>query len=464
MGQGTYVWAPSEGEPDVRAVYARCRRPANGHVVACERSYIHLNADRIVAWEYPVGAGGVLCVGAFVALGAPDRLLERHLRAVLANALLGEGIPSALRTGQARHWPPPPPPPGSPRQVLVVPDAPPLDGAFPDFDSPLHTTTHPDSDEPFTLAGRRLLVVGGERSGVREIWAHPWRILQDLHLEVGGETALVRDVEVMPGAVRRHLLGRQRVLSETVTTALDLAVALIEYRQERTGRARNVRAAPAITLRWAVDLRRMWPYPPADRRDVTYAVSPDARSLAVARPGYGGAVTVHASRPVEWRVHPDRRTAALRCELSAVLDEPLRLAVAGDASPDGAAAAVGRRGVTALTGQRRRHEQRLRDLLVRVVSPDDQFDRAFEWAKVRLDGFFIETPELGRSLAAGYAASRAGWGDGRPGYAWFFGRDACWTAFALLAAGDFSGARLVLRFLGRTQDVRGKVIHELTTS
>src|SRR5229473_1803519 len=61
-------------------------------------------------------------------------------------------------------------------------------------------------------------------------------------------------------------------------------------------------------------------------------------------------------------------------------------------------------------------------------------------------------------------STRQAWGDGRPGYAWYFGRDACWTALAALAAGDFSLARLALGHLGDTQDVTGKVIHELTTS
>jgi glycogen debranching enzyme len=87
-----------------------------------------------------------------------------------------------------------------------------------------------------------------------------------------------------------------------------------------------------------------------------------------------------------------------------------------------------------------------------------------EWAKRRLDAFLVDAPGVGRSLVAGYAPSSAGWGDGRPGYAWFFGRDACWSLFGLLASGEFSVARQVLRFLGDRQDVTGKVLHEATTS
>ncbi|ODT02260.1 MAG: hypothetical protein ABS52_14720 [Gemmatimonadetes bacterium SCN 70-22] len=76
----------------------------------------------------------------------------------------------------------------------------------------------------------------------------------------------------------------------------------------------------------------------------------------------------------------------------------------------------------------------------------------------------MEAPGVGRGLAAGYAASRPGWGDSRPGYAWFFGRDACWCGDALLAAGMFDEARIALEFLADTADVTGKVAHEVSTS
>jgi glycogen debranching enzyme len=74
------------------------------------------------------------------------------------------------------------------------------------------------------------------------------------------------------------------------------------------------------------------------------------------------------------------------------------------------------------------------------------------------------TSSLGRSLLAGFANTGEGWNSGRPGYAWFFGRDACWTALAILHYGDFESVKELLRFLGRHQDLSGKILHELTTS
>jgi len=463
MANGTYVWAPRAGEPDARAVYARGKRPANGRVVACERAYIRLDADRVIAWEYAVGAGGVLCIGACVALGAADPRLAPQLRSVLANALTADGVPHATRTLPAAFWPAP----GTRCRRddgLLVPEPPSLDGALPGLESPLATATRALTDEATVLAGRRLLVVGGEQSGVREIWGHPWRLARDWRVEIGGETPLVRDAQIAPTVVQRHLVSRQRIVEETVTTALEHAVGLIEYRDEKIGRARNLRAAPALSVSWTVDLRRMWPYPAGCAGDLRFNLGADGRALVVSHAA--SAVTFAVNRPVQWRTDPVKGAAALRCTLSATLDEPLRLAVIGGAArEDGDAhVALRRRGVTTLAAQRRRHEEQVREYEVRLLSPDPQLNAAVEWAKQRIDGFVVDTPDVGRSLVAGYAASRPGWGDGRPGYAWYFGRDACWTALAALAAGDFSIARLVLRHLGRTADVTGKVIHELTTS
>jgi glycogen debranching enzyme len=99
-----------------------------------------------------------------------------------------------------------------------------------------------------------------------------------------------------------------------------------------------------------------------------------------------------------------------------------------------------------------------------VQSPEPQFDDAWEWAKARLASFMLHVPGVGTGLAAGYAASKPGWGDSRPGYGWFFGRDACWSAEAMLGAGMFREARSALEFLAQTADVTGKVAHEVTTS
>ncbi len=68
-------------------------------------------------------------------------------------------------------------------------------------------------------------------------------------------------------------------------------------------------------------------------------------------------------------------------------------------------------------------------------------------------------PYLGTGLIAGYRTSG---GTQRPGFAWFFGRDALWTSLALDAEGDFGNTRAALEFLSKYQRADGKVPHEIS--
>jgi glycogen debranching enzyme len=104
-----------------------------------------------------------------------------------------------------------------------------------------------------------------------------------------------------------------------------------------------------------------------------------------------------------------------------------------------------------------------------IRTPDLRFNEGYKWAIVGTDHFFVNTTGIGRSLVAGYATTDYGWDgghkvNGRPGYAWYFGRDGAWSSYAVLAYGDFEKVRDVLDQYGRFQDVSGKIYHELTTS
>ncbi|HXH07871.1 MAG TPA: GH116 family glycosyl hydrolase, partial [Vicinamibacterales bacterium] len=96
-----------------------------------------------------------------------------------------------------------------------------------------------------------------------------------------------------------------------------------------------------------------------------------------------------------------------------------------------------------------------------VDTPDDRLDEAFRWAKVGIEKGFVTNPFLGPGLVAGYRTA----GDSeRPGFAWYFGRDALWTALALTAYGDFAGTRAALEFLAKYQRADGKIPHEISQS
>ena len=105
-----------------------------------------------------------------------------------------------------------------------------------------------------------------------------------------------------------------------------------------------------------------------------------------------------------------------------------------------------------------------RDYLDRTVSlklPDAQIETAYDWARVSMLQGVVQNPFLGEGLIAGYNSSG---NDQRPGFGWFFGRDAEWTTLALDAEGEFSTARNAMDFLSKYQRADGKVPHEISQS
>jgi glycogen debranching enzyme len=96
-----------------------------------------------------------------------------------------------------------------------------------------------------------------------------------------------------------------------------------------------------------------------------------------------------------------------------------------------------------------------------VRTPDERLNTAFDWAKVGVDKGFATNPQLGTGLLAGFRTSGE---SERPGFAWFFGRDALWTALAVTSYGDYAAVRTALDFLKKFQRDDGKIPHEISQS
>src|SRR2546427_7316364 len=96
---------------------------------------------------------------------------------------------------------------------------------------------------------------------------------------------------------------------------------------------------------------------------------------------------------------------------------------------------------------------------VRLDLPDSQLQRAYDWSRISVLQGLVTNPFLGTGLIAGYRTSGE---SQRPGFAWFFGRDALWTTLALDAEGDFSTSRTALEFLSTYQRADGKIAHEIS--
>ena len=75
-----------------------------GNVVAVERRGLAPDPGRVLAWEYRIGDGGLLCLGPGP---LPMEATARDDELVLANALVGDAIPHRDRISPAAHWPSP---------------------------------------------------------------------------------------------------------------------------------------------------------------------------------------------------------------------------------------------------------------------------------------------------------------------------------------------------------------------
>ncbi len=286
---------------------------------------------------------------------------------------------------------------------------------WPPSTSPL-LTEFPSRENPvWTLSGRRAEVRGAGHSGVGEIQVRPWRVVRSVRLEVNGAAPVTVSLKVAPDEVVRVLQAGEVQLTERITTALDHP--LIFW---------SIVADGPVTIRlcWITDLAdgdsEGTPLIPLIAEDQSHsdshirvgreALAPRFQVQPVS--GMAG-ITSSIGDSLGFEVRGDR---ILRVILAAGAD---------DGELDRAVDALRRRKLRAFRQDRILHTRRLEDRLVALVSPDPALDRAFGWAKVRLDGMLEGRPQLGRYVP----------------------HDPVRVARAMLAIGDRDLARDVIRSL-----------------
>jgi hypothetical protein len=443
------VLDPTPGEPCAWCCYGARARPAEGRVVAIERIGSRLNPGRVVAWEYLLGRGRVMCLGAFAQFATRTETRRPALAALLENALRCTRDPTAERS----YWPPPGTA-AAPSESLPLPDPPDLDAPLPEPSAdPMALDEPVESDEPFDLSGRRALVTGSTRLGIREIRLHPHRAALDYGVVADGEPALGSRLETAGDVVQRTLASSSRRLVETVFAALEHPVVVLEYRPARRGRESVGRGPAGLELSFTVDLWRGWPFPPGSAGNLVYRRSPNGLAGVVACSAGDGAVALMLSREAGLALSPAGQAGApaVQVALSPPLGHPFRLVLAGGADLDDlerVMRAFARLGLAGLVRQRTQRSATLSSARLVLRAPNEKAGRAAAWALRRLDGLLIDVPRVGRSLSGAFDPARP------PSLA---SREACWAGSALLAAGEHSVVRQVLRFLGDRQDAAGRV-------
>ncbi len=499
--------------------------PAQGQVVGVEKSYITIHSDNKLLVEYTVGAGQMVSVGAFVHL-APKNYRAQALRRFLHDALrylarsdhpekatywvedmcapravaIAASRPVVYKENNAEDRRTHPAASRHPSQegtfqrqqrerenplLRGVPSA-----ARRGVSAILSLTRDEATDAFFDVAGRRCLMMGRERGGIDEVWVHPIRVLRDLEIGLVEENAVrwlcdvPARVEICPEAiVRTYQLGAG-TLTETVTAALDRPGGLIHLHADGAGPLR-------LLLRFRVDLRWMWPFPDDALGALHFGYDDGLNALHVhdhscdfyALFGSDHIPEAHLGGAFAKIEYTDGRLHGTPSELNQVyqafvfiLDETnqhtLHFAIARTDQGRGEAEETFRallRDPSVVYDEAARHYQHLLETKTMVTTPDPALNEGYRWAVVGTERFRATTPGLGTGLMAGYGTASMGWNgghvvSGRPGYAWYFGRDAAWAGLAVCAYGGFEAIRQQLHLFRDFQDESGKILHEMTTS
>jgi hypothetical protein len=421
LGSGAFAWGPQPGEPFVRYAYTGSNWPGKGRVIAVEKSFISMNPNRRLAWEHMIGSGWSLCIGGYVHFAARRSIYQPHLERLIENALLRVAPNGHRARLMGGTWTPVQTGIRADRSVSLPP---PFDaaGALETGDDLMLERRATNAE--YTLAGSRAMLTGREASGHEEVWVHPFRAVSRWSY---GDTDSLDDsaqrqrnnlathYRIEPGVITRRLEFVGGAVEEKTTVAPEEAALLIELAP--------VDGPVRATWNMETDLRLMWPYPAGTARRLSFHSE-------------GGAVGLE-SETGEWlgcRIDPspeklsvtdasDGERSRVRLQAELDLTVPIRILLVGattDEEPptrvdpaEWAPARLAKRGTQRKSGP---HPE----------LDDPELTEAVEWARWRLSTYRVEVPGLGASLVAGYGRSRPDeFGDGRPGYAWFFGRDAC---------------------------------------
>jgi hypothetical protein len=330
--------------------------------------------------------------------------------------------------------------------------------------------------KPFSVTGPRGALLG-QQDGSFEAWIFPWKILSHMRI-----TAQMKDyavpidvneqaatIDVQPGHTTITFSHANFTVRETLFApqqAPDGAGALVFY---------QIQAVRPMTLTFSFtpEMLRMWP-----------ALSDDRSSPEWVKTGQSGFYVLHLNFPDHAAAvaMPTAEYGILEPYQERPKDYPLQFLIHFDPAADSGklypllmttgesvatstTPALAARlqalddGFQELYRGTQKHFEEFSSQHLSIDTPDQKLNQAFAWAEVAIDQLRVETTpsHAETALVAGFYTS----GDSaRPGFGWYFGRDALWTLYAVNSYGDYQLTRDELNFLIKRQSPEGKIIHE----
>lgn len=307
--------------------------------------------------------------------------------------------------------------------------------------------------------------VFGYEDGRFEVWTYPLKILRDLRLRfhVSGQAidaaSLARSVSVRPGSSTIVYAGDAFQVRQTAFTPPQHPGAVFQLEIET--------AHPLeIEVQFVRDFQLMWPaaiggtYMSWDDKLRAFALGEEQRRFFA----IVGSPDASEPRGEYFSNSSSSEVSSFRLGRLTKGRHAQTIAIAASFASGEDAADVYRSLSTNASTLRRETEGYYRahlDTTLQLRLPDSDLQAAYDWSRLAMFEGLVTNPHLGAGLIAGYRTSGR---DARPGFAWFFGRDSLWTAWALVAAGDFATARTALDFISRFQRDDGKMPHEISQS
>src|SRR5215475_1761505 len=286
--------------------------------------------------------------------------------------------------------------------------------------------------------GKRAGILGNE-SGRVEAWVYPLKVLRDFHVTIHNDgkaipaEGLVRTIEARPESTTLVYAGDTFSIRETFLAPVDEAGAAIKFEVEteqplelevtfHRDLAVEGRAAVGGTwASWNAGLNA-FVFGEESRRFAAVIGSPTAREAHLEYES-----NYSSTHEDSFRLGATRKGRETKV-----------LAIAGSIHGQAEAEATYKKLIGSFESLEKESAAYYAEYLKKTVSvdlPDEQIQAAYDWSRVSLVQGLVVNPTMGTGLVAGY---RTAGESQRPGFAWFFGRDAFWSTLALNSEGDYA--------------------------
>jgi glycogen debranching enzyme len=484
LNGGSYIFSPKVDTTTRLIGYFGDKVPQNAKVVAVDWAYINLAEDKKLMLEYSPGKGKVMGIGAYT-LFSMNNYHREHLEMFMNNVL---GYMNGAVKGEKHYW--------NYEKKVVEP--------FTAEASKVETGNgkswketqwglkfeHTATSNFFDVAGERMVIMGKEKGGIDEIWTHPFMGLRDYQAgyRTGKDDSIhwlshqTPRIKVTPNAFQREYSVEGGTLKEVIVTDIKDPVGALHY--EYSGDR-----PLELFVRFHSNLRLMWPYSSKVIGSIRHSWNENLNAFVFTDESNDFVCMVGSDKKPKQQLHgqysnlsvkgnkltgdkSDAFAAGAMAQFALEPDESMNIVIGATNQGLEKTFSAYRPYIKDTEKIRRNSSQYYQDLLadkLMIESPDPVFNEAYKWALIGTDRFYVHTPGLGKSLVAGYGTSESGWRgghkvSGRPGYAWYFGRDGQWSGFAVDGYGDFEKVRNILETYIKYQDLNGKIYHELTTS